>query len=100
MAGHLGVVAEGDDTAPKVRAVWDVDVVAKVQEAILVGPFPRAQGSVGRLPELSCGFSDGFVRRSTNSLADVAQYVQFRSRELKAFNGACSEDGRGEQDYV
>src|SRR6266700_6822993 len=100
MVGHLGVMAEGDDTAPKVRTVWDVDAAAKVQEAILVGPFPRAQGSVGRVPELSRGFSNGFVRRSTNSLADVTQYVQFRSRELKAFKGACREDGWGEQDYV
>src|SRR6266699_2286333 len=39
VAGHLGVVAEGDDVASKVRAVWDVDVAAKVQEAIPVGPF-------------------------------------------------------------
>src|SRR6267378_7948312 len=100
MAGHLGVVAEGDDTAPKVRAVWDIDAAAKVQEAISVGPFPRAQGSVGHLPELSRSFSDGFVHRSANSLADVAQYVQFWSRELKAFKGACHEDSRGEQDYV
>src|SRR6267378_384321 len=99
MASHLGVVAEGDDTAPKVRAAWDVDAAAKVQETILVGPFPRAQGSVGCLPELSRGFSDGFVRRSANSLADVVQYVQFRSRELKAFQSVCHEDGRGEQDY-
>src|SRR6266567_6199771 len=100
MAGHLGVVAEGDDTAPKVRAVWDVDAAAKVQEAIPVGPFPRAQGSVGHVPELSRGFSNGFVRRSANSLADVTQYVQFRSCKLKAFKGTCRKDGRGEQDYV
>src|SRR6267378_4000579 len=99
MAGHLGVVAEGDDMVPKVRAVWDIDAAVKVQEAIPVRPFPRAQGLVGRLPELSRGFSDGFVRRSANSLADVAQYVQFRSRELKAFQSVCHEDGRGEQDY-
>src|SRR6266700_7795179 len=100
MASHLGVVAEGDNTAPKVRAVWDVDAAAKVQEAIPVGPLPRTQGSVGRLPELSRGFSDGFIHRGANSLADVAQYVQLWSSELKAFEGACREDGRGEQDYV
>src|SRR6266699_4775248 len=100
MAGHLGVVAEGDNTVPKVRAVRDVDAAAKVQEAILVGPFPRVQGSVGHLPELSRGFSDRFVHRSADSLVDVVQYVQFRSRELKGFKGARCEDGRGEQDYV
>jgi len=31
---------------------------------------------------------------------DVAQYVQLRSSELKAFEGACREDGQGKQDYV
>src|SRR6266446_1677492 len=30
VAGHLGVVAEGDDAALKVRGVWDVDAAAKV----------------------------------------------------------------------
>ena len=100
MASHFGIMAEGDDAASKVRAVWDVDATAKIQAAIPIGPFLRTQGSVGRLPELPRGFGDGFIRRSANSLADVAQYVQLRSSKLKAFKSACREDGRGKQDYV
>src|SRR6266446_9832027 len=92
MASHLGIMAEGDDAASKVRAVWDVDATAKIQEAVPIGPFPRTQGSVGCLPELPRSFGDGFVCRSANSLADVVQYIQLRSSELKAFKSACRED--------
>ena len=93
-------MAERDYTVTELGRVRNVDATTVVQKAIVFRPLSRAHRASRRLAQFLRSLSNGLLLRVLNTLADISQYVLFRSNELQPFHCTYCKEFRTEEHYV